>query len=185
MQYTCWLMIEPFIKASGKSIASGPHWAMIERCRRTLTALWVPLFSLFSSHSPRESSSLLFIWFSWAGAQYFGVPHSLLLLIPASYLSELPAPAPHPQDVALLTLPLSCPSRTSQRSAPCLSSTPRSPSTSLFIYCQTDPPHKHKRTHSLTPKTAARKGSGALSYTLTATLTLMSCRFDAIFSILV
>ena len=60
---------------------------MIERCRRTLTALRAPFFSLSSSRSPRESSSLPFIWFSWVGAPCFGVPrpHPLLTLphIPA------------------------------------------------------------------------------------------------------
>lgn len=98
--------------------ASVTHWAMIERCRRTLTALWAPLFSPSSSHSPREPFSLPFIWFSWAGAPCLVYP------VPSSFSSEqpsFPTPPLHPQDVASLTPFLSCPSRTSQRSAPCLS----------------------------------------------------------------
>lgn len=139
MQYTCWPMIETFTRTSTRSNASGAHWAMIERCRRTLTALWAPFFSLSSSYSPRESSSLSFIWFSWVRGFMFGVPHPLLSLIPTSQLSN----PLHPKDVPPLTLLLSCPSRTSQGSAPCLSSSSGSPSTSLFINCQTDRPHNH------------------------------------------
>lgn len=142
MQYTCCLMIETFMRTSTRSNASGAHWAMIERCRRTLTALWVPFFSLSSSHSPRESSSLPFIWFSWVGAPCLVYPSP----IPSSFSflrPSFPTPSLYPLPLTLL---LSGPSRTSQGSVPCLSSS-RSPSTSLFINCQTDPTHIYTHTN--------------------------------------
>lgn len=73
--------------------------AVIERCRRTLTALWAPFFSLSSSQSPRESSSLPFIWFSWAGSPCLVYP----IVIPSSLSSQLrKAPRRGPLDPAPL-----------------------------------------------------------------------------------
>lgn len=68
MQYTCWLITETWWEPMLGAMHLAHTESMIEKCRRTLTALWVVSFSLSSSLRPRESSSLPFIWFSWVGA---------------------------------------------------------------------------------------------------------------------
>lgn len=135
------------MRASTGSSASVTHCAVIERCRRTLTALWAPLFSLSSSHSPREPFSLPFIWFSWAGAPCLVYP------VPSSFSSRHPSfPAP-PPSATTRRGPLDPVPLTSQQDIPEVS--PLSliialNLQSLFVNCQTDPPYVHASVHKHT-----------------------------------
>lgn len=84
MRYTCWLIIETLRELTLGAMHLAHAESMIEKCRRTLTALWVVSFSLSSSFRPRESSSLPFIWFSWVGAPCLVNP----ILISPSFVSQ-------------------------------------------------------------------------------------------------